>query len=88
MEGFFDSTHWELAREFMLRGEPPLLIQILILNTICLMIWMVRRMRGASAMRYKTANTVQAMLIVANCAVLLNSDYKFFDFTSVWNLFS
>ncbi len=77
-----------MAREFLLRGEPPLITQLLILNTIVLIFWMVRRMRGASAMRYKTANIVQTMLIIANCVVLLNGDYKFIDFSRLADLFS
>ncbi|MGI9464149.1 MAG: hypothetical protein ACR2OM_09425, partial [Aestuariivirgaceae bacterium] len=84
----FESGDWMAAREFLLRGEPPLITQLLILNTVVLIFWIVRRMRGASSMRYKTANIVQTMLIIANCAVLLNGDFKFFDFSRLTDLFS
>ena len=88
MEVLFDESNWVMAREFMMSGNPPLMTQMLILNTVVLIFWMVRRMRGASAMRYKTANVVQGLLIAANCAVLLNGDFQFFDFSRVFDLFS
>ena len=91
MESFgilFDSSNWAMAREFMMTGEPPLITQMLALNTIVLIFWMVRRMRGASAMRSQTANVVQGLLIAANCFVLLNGDFKFLDFSRLLNIFS
>ncbi|MDH3742948.1 MAG: hypothetical protein OER56_15265 [Hyphomicrobiales bacterium] len=91
MEAFsvlFDSSNWVMAREFMMTGKPPLITQILALNTVALIFWIVRRMRGASALRAQTANIVQGLLIAANCFVLLNGDFKFFDFSRVLNIFS
>lgn len=88
MEGFFGGSHWVMAREFLMAGEPPLMTQMLVLNTVVLIFWMVRRMRGASAMRYQTANIVQGLLITANCVVLLNGDYNFLDFSRILNIFS
>ncbi|NNE24059.1 MAG: hypothetical protein HKN11_15760 [Rhizobiales bacterium] len=84
----FDSSSWIMAREFMMTGKPPLFTQILVLNTLALIFWIVRRMRGASALRAQTANTVQALLIAANCFVLLNGDFKLVDFSRVLNIFS
>ena len=84
MEGFFETSDWIMAREFMLKGEPPLFLQLLILNTVALIIWIFRRARGNKAMRQATVNTVQTMLILANCAVLLNGDYRFLDFSRLW----
>ena len=71
-----------------LQGEPPIIMQILILNTVVLIIWVLRRARGAKSMRAATVNTVQAMLILANCVLLINGDYKILDFTRFWNIFS
>ena len=36
-------SNWIMAREFLMTGEPPLLTQLLILNTVCLIFWMVRQ---------------------------------------------
>ena len=88
MDQIFDSPSWYSAQEFLLSGEPPIITQILILNTLCLIFWIVRRMRGAPAMRYKAANAVQYLLILANCALLLNGDYKFIDLSRFTQLFS
>ena len=85
---FFEGNNWVMAREFMMTGEPPLITQMLLLNTIVLIFWMVRRMRGASAMRAQTANIVQGLLIAANCAVLLNGDFQFYDLSRLMNIFS
>ena len=85
---FFEGNNWEMARDFLMTGEPPLITQILVLNTVVLIFWIVRRMRGASALRAQTANIVQGLLIAANCAVLLNGDFKFYDLSRIMNFFS
>ena len=87
MKEFFQSADWVMAREFLTAGDPPLMTQMLVLNTVVLIFWMVRRMRGAPALRYRTANIVQGLLIFANCMVLLNGDYKFFNFDRITQLF-
>ncbi len=88
MGNLFEGPHWTMAYEFLTAGDPPLVTQMLVLNTVVLIFWMVRRMRGASAMRYQTANMVQGLLIFANCMVLLNGDFKFFDVSRFMNIFS
>ena len=87
MQGFFESSQYILAKEFLMNGEPPLITQLLVFNTIIFIFWIVRRMRGASSMRYRTAITVQSLLVAANCFVILNGDYEFFDVSRVMEMF-
>ena len=85
---FLQNSNWELAREHLLRGEPPLITQLLVFNTVIFIVWALRRMRGGRAIRYKTAVTVQAMLVAANCFLLMNGELDFVDFSRITDMFS
>ncbi len=87
MQGFFESSHYIVAKEMLLSGEPPLITQLLVLNTVFFIFWMLRRMRGAHTMRYKTAITLQSLLVAANCFVILNGDFEFFDMSRFAGMF-
>jgi hypothetical protein len=54
---------WDEFYTFFTQGSPPLAIQILLINTIFFILWIVRRMRGAPALRRGTSIAVQALLI-------------------------
>jgi hypothetical protein len=70
----FWQANWEELYDFFAQGSPPLAIQILILNTIFFMLWIVRRMRGAPALRRNTSIIVEAILIIANALILFRRD--------------
>jgi hypothetical protein len=65
---------WDELYTFFSQGSPPLAIQILLINTIFFILWIVRRMRGAPALRRGTSIAVQALLILANFAIVLQKD--------------
>ena len=71
----FWQSNWAYLYDFFAEGSPPLAIQILVLNTIFFMLWIVRRMRGARALRRQTSITVQAILIAANCIILFQQTF-------------
>jgi hypothetical protein len=87
LKPFINSAHASLARmdqfwqadwgefyAFFAQGSPPLAIQILIINTIFFILWIIRRMRGARALRRQTSIAVQAILIGANTVILLQQN--------------
>jgi hypothetical protein len=59
---------------FFAKGNPPLMAQLLALNTIVFMIFMVRRMRGARTLNAETASMVQSMLLVANMLAIFQDN--------------
>jgi hypothetical protein len=70
----FRLADWGEIYAFFAQGSPPLAIQILIINTIFFMLWIVRRMRGAPALRRETSMIVQAILILANMFILFRNN--------------
>jgi hypothetical protein len=62
----FWEAKWDELAAFFSKGEPPLIMQLLMINTIIFMILIVRRMRGARSLRPETASTIQTLLLAAN----------------------
>ena len=59
-------ARWAELYAFFSAGNPPVITQILVLNTLIFLVHLIRKARGANRMRPQTANYVQAMLIAAN----------------------
>ncbi len=59
----------------MAAGEPPLAIRFLALNTVAMVVFIIRRLRGAKPMRMEGVYSVQFILIVLNCAIALSEQY-------------
>jgi hypothetical protein len=70
----FWQANWGELHAFFTQGSPPLAMQILILNTMFFILWILRRMRGARALRRETSILVQSILIFANIAILFQKD--------------
>lgn len=67
-------TNWDSAYYFLTVGHPPLIIQLLAINTIFLILFILRRMTGVYSKKAHTSYIVQALLIIANSAVLMQSE--------------
>ena len=61
MIDLFQRANWSEIYYFFAKGNPPLAVLLLALNTVFFIYWIVRRMRGARAMRSETAIIVQAL---------------------------
>ena len=70
------SAYWAEAFRFLATGGFPMGLQLLLLNTIVLAILMLRRARGAYALRRETMIVVQYALIMANIAIVLQKDLE------------
>jgi hypothetical protein len=73
----FFRARWGEFYAFFAQGEPPLAVQILALNTIFFMLWILRRMRNAPALRSNAANVVQGLLIGANALIIFQRDISY-----------
>jgi hypothetical protein len=77
--GIFDvlwEAHWDELAAFFSKGNPPLIVQLLFLNTIIFVWLIVRRMRGASSLRPETASTIQSILLAANMFAIFQEDIR------------
>lgn len=62
----FWEAHWDELWAFFSRGNPPLLVVLLAINTAFFILFLIRRMRGKKGMRPEVASTVQSLLLAAN----------------------
>jgi hypothetical protein len=63
---FVTDARWDELYAFFMKGTPPLIAQLMALNTVIFMLFMVRRMRGKHALRAEMASLVQSLLLFAN----------------------
>jgi hypothetical protein len=68
----FKNARWQDIYAFFISGEPPLVIKLLIINTIFMVILIMRKSRGGNQSS-RTSNTMQALLIIANGFVMFQS---------------
>jgi hypothetical protein len=74
MLNLFYQARWGEMFAFFSEGNPPLVVQLLAVNTIFFVVFILRRARGARSLRSETAMTIQGLLIAANSVVLFQ-DY-------------
>lgn len=66
----FWAADWDGLYRILASGNPPLAIQFLILNTIFLVFFIMRKATSKHRMRNTTVQVIQALLVVANLAVV------------------
>jgi len=74
MLDLFYQAQWDELYAFFAEGHPPLAVQLLVVNTIFFMVFILRRARGARSLRSETAMVVQGLLLFANASILFQ-DY-------------
>lgn len=72
-----DVAIWNEAYQVLSIGNPPVMVQILLFNTVMMFLWGWRRARGAWAIRRETAIAIQIILLVGNLVILMNPDPEF-----------
>ena len=70
----FWAADWDGLYRSLAKGNPPLALQILALNTIFLVIFIVRRATAKNRMRSSTVEIIQLFLLVANIAIVFQED--------------
>ena len=83
MSGLFEQGMWLEAYRILASGEPPIMFQLLMFNTLMMVFWHLRRKRGLWTIRRETAIGLQVALLLGNIVILLNPDSAF---TSLPNL--
>jgi hypothetical protein len=74
MLDLIERANWSEFYYFFAKGNPPLALLLLGVNTLFFILWILRRLRGAHSLRKETAIIVQALLIGANVAIMFRED--------------
>jgi len=77
MLDLFYQVRWGETFAFFSEGDPPLAVQLMAVNTIFFVVFILRRARGARSLRAETAMAIQGLLIAANSVVLFQ-DYVWY----------
>jgi hypothetical protein len=66
----FYAARWGDLYQFFAAGNPPLVLQLLLVNTAVLIYFIIRRWRGKTRLQSKTAYVIQGLLIAANATLM------------------
>ncbi len=69
-----ERTHWDQAYDFLSAGDPPMVFRIMALNTVFLILYVVRRAGAARPMDQSGVVIVQSLLVGANLLVMFQHD--------------
>ena len=70
----FWAADWEGLYRSLAKGNPPLVLQLLALNTIFFILYVVRRITAKHRLRSTTREVVQLLLIAINLVVVFQED--------------
>lgn len=70
----FRNARWQDLYNFFANGSPPLILELLVINTIFLILFIVRQATSKHPMRYSTAYIMQGLLLAANAFFMFQHD--------------
>ena len=73
----FERARWDQAYDYLASGDPPMIARLLAINTIFLILYVVRKVRVTHSMRESTMYQVQGLLLLANFLILFQSDVQY-----------
>jgi alanine-alpha-ketoisovalerate/valine-pyruvate aminotransferase len=71
-----DRVNWQVAGDALMRGDPPLIVQLLALNSIVFILFVIQRIRRKGPSKPSGAHMAQALFIVANVLILSQQQLK------------
>jgi hypothetical protein len=69
IEQILNAPWWQLT-DFFANGSPPLIVELMLVNTIFLIVLIIRRAKGLDTMRTEAIIQVQGLVILANFMVM------------------
>lgn len=72
----FHRARWDQAYHFLESGDPPMILRLLAINTLFLVFYIIRRAKVPHRMRDSSVMQVQALLVLANALILMQSDIQ------------
>jgi hypothetical protein len=74
---------WHEFYGFFLKGNPPLIVLLLAMNTVFFILFVIRRIRGRQTFRASTAYIIQGMVVLSNFLVIYHTQiFQFAKSTS------
>jgi hypothetical protein len=70
----FHRTRWDQAYDFLTAGEPSMMLRILLINTIFVVLYIIRRARNPHPIKEHTVLQIQGLLLLANALILFQRD--------------
>lgn len=70
----FWAADWDGLYRFLTFGSPPLALQLLVLNTVFLVFYIIRKATAKHRLRETTVYVVQGVLVACNMALLFQHD--------------
>jgi len=70
----FWAADWDGLYRLLAKGNPPLAFQLLALNTIFLVLFIVRRATAKHRLRSRTVEVVQVFLLLANLCIIFQEE--------------
>ena len=67
-------TRWDQAYDFLAAGEPSMMLRILLINTIFVVLYIIRRARSPYPIKVHTVLQIQGLLVLANGLILFQRD--------------
>jgi hypothetical protein len=74
----FHRARWDQAYDFLAAGDPPMMFRLLAINTIFVVLYIIRRAKSPHKLRESTIIQVQALLVIANLLILFQRDIQQF----------
>ena len=71
---YFWAADWDGLYRLLAQGNPPLALQLLALNTVFLVLYIVRKKTAKHRLRNSTVEVMQLLLLVANLVVVFQED--------------
>jgi hypothetical protein len=69
LDQIMNAPWWQLV-DFFTKGNPPLIVEVMLLNTVFLIIVIIRRAKGIVTMHSDSMSLVQGLIILSNAMVL------------------
>lgn len=74
MSSFLDAlggVNWTEYQYYLTDGNPPLYVQLILLNCIFFAVWLYRRIHGSRAARQATSVVFQLAFVLANVGLVI-----------------
>lgn len=71
-------ARWDQAYDFLASGHPPMIMKLLALNTVFLVMYLVRRTKSEHQIRHSTMMQVQVLLVAANLMIIFQTEIQRF----------
>lgn len=67
-------ARWDQAFDYLAAGDPPMIFRLLAINTIFVVLYIIRKAKTDDRLRQSTVVQVQGLLVLANLLILFQGE--------------